>query len=416
MNSIRLVRHQKSCSDVLNIKDTQCRVLNKIRLTGRTRKNQPLRGVVNMFTSDKPYTFDSVVRMVLGLVFVVGMIWLLGFLSSALVPFVSALLLAYLLNPFTTLIQRVVRNRGLAVFITMAGLVGLVVGIVWIVVPMMASEFTHMGRVLTDLANNAEFANRVRENLPDDIWKWLQSFAQDKDIQAFFTSDGATSVLDGVMDKVLPGITGFLKGTASFLAGFLGVGIIILYVVFLLADFGKIKENWKEYLPGLYRERIASFLSEFEHTMSLYFRGQVTVALLVGVLMSIGFVIIGLPLAVALGMFIGILNIAPYLGTIGIVPAVLLAAISSLEAGESPWMGIGLVLLVISVVQVIQDGILVPKIQGESLGLSPWMIILALSIWGKLLGFLGLLIALPMTCLCLSYYRQMLARREVVVE
>jgi len=365
-----------------------------------------------MFASDKPYTFDSVVRMVLGLTFFVGLIWLLGFLSSALVPFVTALLLAYLINPFTTWIQGIIKSRGLAVLLSMLALVGVIGGAIWLVVPMMAAEFSHMGRVLTDLASNAEFANRVQAYLPDDLWKWVQDAAQNKEIQDFFTSDGAVGTAKAVMGKMVPGITGVLKGTANFLAGLLGFGIILLYTIFLLADFGRIQESWQNYLPAKYRESTVSFLKEFERTMSLYFRGQVTVALLVGVLMSIGFVIIGLPLAVALGMLIGILNIAPYLGTLGIIPAVFLAALNALEAGETPWLGIGLVLLVISVVQIIQDGILVPKIQGESLGLSPWMILLALSVWGKLLGFLGLLIALPMTCLCLSYYRRLLAERD----
>jgi predicted PurR-regulated permease PerM len=140
----------------------------------------------------------------------------------------------------------------------------------------------------------------------------------------------------------------------------------------------------------------------------------VIIAMLVGALLSVGFAIIGLPMAVILGMFIGILNIAPYLGTLGLIPAVILAGLDSLEAGQAPWIGIALVLAVFAVVQAIQEIVLIPKIQGESLGLSPWLILLALSVWGKLLGFLGLLIALPMTCLCLSYYRRMLAGRAPV--
>lgn len=365
-----------------------------------------------MITSDKPYTLDRVVRMVLTTGFFVGLVWLLGYLSSALVPFVTALLIAYLLNPITLWIQKIVKNRGIAVFLSVTAVLAIFMGIIIVLVPMMVSEFAHMGRVIRDIATNAEFANRVHAFLPEEVWQWLQSATRDKDIQAFFTSDGAINAMKEAMGKVLPGIKGVLAGTASIIGGFLGMGIVMLYMIFLLADFGKIQANWQRYIPGQYRDSVVVFLEEFERTMSLYFRGQVTVALLVGVLLSIGFLLIGLPMGLALGMLIGVLNIAPYLGTLGIIPAVLLAAISSLEQGTSPWGGIALCLLVISVVQVIQDGYLVPKIQGESLGLSPWMILLSLSIWGKLLGFLGLLIALPMTCLCLSYYRQILARKE----
>lgn len=366
-----------------------------------------------MITSDKPYTLDSVVRLVLGAVFFIGMIWLLGFLSSALIPFVSALLLAYLLNPLASLIERGVKSRGMAVFVTLIGLTSLFTGLLLIVVPMIASEFSHMGRVLSELANNANFADKVASHLPHEVWAWLKNVADNPEIRDLFTSDGATNAAGSVMDTILPGIKGFAKGSANVLGGFISLGVIILYVVFLLADFGKIKENWQEYLPRQYRAKVSGFLSEFEETMSLYFRGQITIALIVGVLLSLGFVIIGLPLGIVLGMFIGLLNIAPYLGTIGVIPALLLAALDSLEAGESVWVGIGLVIAVFAVVQAIQEIVLVPKIQGKSLGLSPWLIILALSIWGQLLGFLGLLIALPMTCLSLSFYRRMLADQEL---
>lgn len=363
-------------------------------------------------SDDTPYTFDRVVRLVLAVGFTIGLIWLLGYLSSALVPFVSALLLAYLLNPVTSFIQRRVGGRGRAVAIVLIGLLIILAGIVGVIVPLMAAEFSRMGKVLADLASNAEYAQRLREVLPDDIWEWLRNLASNPKVRAVFTSDGASQLVESMADTVLPGIKGFARGTANFLGGFLTLGIILLYVVFLLADFGRIESQWQSYLPKQYRQPVADFLDQFEDVMGRYFRGQITIALLVGVLMSIGFMLIGLPLAIVLGMVIGVLNIAPYLGTIGIIPAVFLGMLGAIQAGDSPWLGAGLALLVMTVVQVIQETLLIPKIQGKSLGLSPWVILLALSIWGKLLGFLGLLIALPMTCLVLAYYRRLLAENE----
>lgn len=365
-----------------------------------------------MLSNDKPYTLDSVIRMILGAGFVAALIWLLGYLSGALIPFVAALLLAYLLNPVTSLMEKGVKSRGVAVGLTLVGLIGVITGLVWLVVPMMAKELSHMGKVLSDLATNPAFSSKVRAYLPDDIWEWLQTYATSPEAKELFTSDGATQLFQSVSDKILPGIKNVARGTASVLSGLLGLGIILLYVIFLLADFGSIQEKWQDYLPANYRQPIAEFLADFESTMSRYFRGQVTIAILVGVLLSVGFVIIDLPLAIVLGMFAGILNIAPYLGVVGIVPATLLAAIGAIESGSSPLVAVGLVLVVFAVVQAIQEAVLVPKIQGQSLGLSPWLILLALSVWGQLLGFLGLLIALPMTCLCLSYYRRLLATRE----
>jgi len=365
-----------------------------------------------MFQSDKPYTLDSVVRMVLGTGFFLGMIWLLGALSSVLVPFVAALLVAYLLNPVTSLIENRVKSRGVAVTLTLVGVFAIVIGLFMVVVPMIVAEFTQMGQVLSELVDNAEFGKKVAEHLPPDVWEWLRKTASDPEVRGLFTSEGAADAAQSVMDTLVPGIKGLARGTANFLSGFLGLGVIILYLIFLLADFGRIRDSWHSYLPKPYRDQVVDFVAEFEDTMSRYFRGQITIALLVGVLMAVGFVLIGLPLGLVLGLLIGVLNIAPYLGAVGIIPAVLLAALDSLEAGESVWVGIGLVVAVMAVVQAIQEIILIPRIQGKSLGLSPWLIILSLSVWGKLLGFLGLLIALPMTCLCLSSYRRLLARRE----
>lgn len=367
-----------------------------------------------MFQSDKPYTFDSVVRMVLGTGFFIGMVWLLGYLSSVLVPFVAALLLAYLLHPVTSFVERYVKSRAVAVGLTLLAVVAATVAIFMVVLPLMAGEFARMGDVLSRLASDSEFGDKVAGHLPPDIWAWLREAVRAPEVRAIFTSDGALGAVKSALGAALPGLKGVAMGAWNVVAGVAGLFIILLYVVFLLADFGRISRTWQDYLPERYREGVTGFLAEFEKTMGLYFRGQIVVCLIVGVLMSTGFVIIGMPLGIMVGMLIGILNIAPYLGLLGTVPAVLLAGLNSLEAGEPVWIGIGLAVAVMCVVQVIQDGVLVPHIQGESLGLSPWLILLSLSVWGKLLGFLGLLIALPMTCLCLSWYRRLLARREPV--
>jgi predicted PurR-regulated permease PerM len=123
--------------------------------------------------------------------------------------------------------------------------------------------------------------------------------------------------------------------------------------------------------------------------------------------------IIGMPMAILLGLFIGLLNMVPYLQIIGLIPAFLLALVHALETGGNLWTMLALTGLVFVVVQIIQDAILVPRIMGKEMGLSPAMILLSLSIWGKLLGIFGLLIALPMTCLLVAYYRRFLTRAEV---
>ena len=151
---------------------------------------------------------------------------------------------------------------------------------------------------------------------------------------------------------------------------------------------------------------------DIKEGMNRYFRGQTLVAFCVGVLFSIGFLIIDFPLAIGLGMLIGLLNLVPYLQVIGFVPTLLLAVLKTSDTGGNFWLILGSALLVFVVVQIIQDGFLVPRIMGKVTGLNPAIILLSLSIWGSLLGMIGMIIALPLTTLMLSYYRRYIILRE----
>ena len=157
-------------------------------------------------------------------------------------------------------------------------------------------------------------------------------------------------------------------------------------------------------------------MEDVEYTMNRYFRGQALIALCVGVLLAIGFKIIDFPLAVTLGLFIGVLNMIPYMQTIGIIPMLILALLRSAETGENFWIIFGLALLVLGIVQMIQDLFLTPRIMGKAMGLNPAIILLSLSIWGTLLGFIGLIVALPLTTLCLSYYKRFILQDDKGME
>lgn len=146
--------------------------------------------------------------------------------------------------------------------------------------------------------------------------------------------------------------------------------------------------------------------------MNRYFRGQALVAFCVGILFSIGFLIIDFPMAIALGLFIGALNMVPYLQIIGFLPTVILAILKAADTGENFWVILAGALVVFIVVQAIQDGFLVPRIMGKITGLNPAIILLSLSIWGSLLGMLGMIIALPLTTLMLSYYQRFIINKE----
>lgn len=359
---------------------------------------------------NKPYTFDRVVRIGIGVAIVWGVVWLLAHLSDVLLPFAAAFLGAYLLDPIVVRVQKRVSNRIAAVALTLGAVFLVLVLLCWWLVPMVFREIGHMAKVVHGVTQNSELAQRAKEKLPEDVWAALQDLAQKEDVKEFLKTDSFTSFISFVGRRVLPEAWGFLSGTFGQILFILtGITLFLLYTVFLLMDYQKAKGDWTGLIPPQYREAIVNFLTDADAAMNRYFRAQAVIAMIMSVLFIIGFQLIGLPMAVLLGIFCGMLNMVPYLQVAGIPPAFALSLVHSLESGSSIWMGLLLTMLVFVVVQGVQDTLLTPKIMGDVTGLSPAMILLSLSVWGKLLGMLGLLIAIPMTCLCLAYYRRLIA-------
>jgi len=355
----------------------------------------------------RPYTLDRIVRILLSVGILVGVIWLIGYLSDVLIPFAVALLLAYLTNPLVTLVQKKIPNRAAALFISLLGLIAVTVLLCLLVIPMIAGEIVQMGRIVTDLVNNSDLAEKASQQLPADLWQVINNFFARPEIKNFFKDINIWKIGKIAAQKVLPGVWGLITGTASFLVGLIGLFVIGLYFIFLLLDYETLR-GWKNLVPPAHRDSIVGFVNDFESAMSNYFRGQAAVASICGVLFALGFALIGLPLGILLGLFIGLLNMIPYLQILGLIPAGLLALVHAVQSGTNIWMVLGLTGLVFVVVQIIQDVILVPKIMGKVTGLNPAMMMLSLTIWGKLLGLLGMIIALPVTYLLLVYYRRLI--------
>jgi len=281
-----------------------------------------------------------------------------------------------------------------------------------LVTPMVIHQIQHMGALASNLITNSELAAKAKLMLPDDIWRALFDYVSKEDVQKFFKPDSVWKLAEPMAKKVFPGIWGVISGAAGFLLGIVGLTVIVLYLIFLLADYQSVKEGWKKLIPPAHREAVVGFVYEFDASMNRYFRAQAAVASIVGILFAIGFTLIGLPMGILLGLFIGLLNMVPYLQVVGLIPASLLAMVHALETDQSIWLVLGLTALVFAVIQIIQDAFLTPKIMGKVTGMSPAIIMLSLSVWGKILGMLGLLIALPVTALLHAYYKKFIIKED----
>jgi predicted PurR-regulated permease PerM len=357
---------------------------------------------------DREFTFDRVVR----LIFVLGLIWggiqVLSYLSDVLVPFAAALLLAYLMHPLVDRVQRSVKNRGLAVFLTLAATLALITALSWVFVPRIASEFSRMTDLVADFASDPEVARRAADQIHPKIVEAAKDLLASEELEKYLEEQDLGAAATQLAKRLLPGLWKFVAGTASVLLGVLGAAIILLYLFFLLLDYSKISEGWKCLLPEKYQGPVGDFLHDFEDGMSRYFRGQAIIAGTVGVLFAVGFSIIGLPMGILFGLFVGLLNMVPYLQLVAFIPALFLCLIQTLDAGTGFWIVLGQTALVFAVVQSIQEAVLIPRIMGRIMGMAPALLLLSLSVWGKLLGLLGLLIALPATVLIFAYYRRFL--------
>ncbi len=356
--------------------------------------------------SDSPFTFDRVVRIAIAVAVIWLLISLVAYLSDVLIPFAVALLLAYLINPLTSWLQRIlpVKARIVSVLLSLTIILGALVLFLSILIPMVASEITQMQKLLSGMVNADQWQATLQAYVPEEIRIYIADLVRIEELIQLLNFENIRVFIQ----QILPGVWGVFSGTISFVIGLAVVIVILLYLVFILLDFDEISEGWKNLIPEQYKQVVLDVVSDFTKAMRIYFRAQALIAFIVGLLFALGFWLIGLPMGILLGLFIGLLNMVPYLQVVGLIPAVLFAIAGSLGAGESIWIMLALVLAVFAVVQIIQDALLVPRIMGKATGFNPAVILLSLSVWGKLLGILGLLIALPVTFLIHSYYKRFL--------
>ena len=354
----------------------------------------------------KKITFDSFIRAVILGAIIIGVLMLLKRLSGVLLPFFLAWLIAYLIYPLVSFFQHKLRLKNRIISIFCALLTLTVIGSVafYLLVPPMIQEFLRVKDLLIEYFSTTHTASNVPTTLSEFI-------RQNIDLHILEQMFSQENILDALKVTV-PKLWSLISESINLLFGFFTVFLILLYIVFILLDYESISEGWAHLMPKKYRKTVTGILNDVKDGMNRYFRGQALVALCVGILFSIGFLIIDFPLAIGLGLFIGALNMVPYLQIIGFVPTIMLAILKAADTGDNFWIIIAPAAAVFIVVQIIQDGYLVPRIMGKITGLNPAIILLSLSIWGSLMGMLGMIIALPLTTLMLSYYQRYIINQE----
>lgn len=345
--------------------------------------------------------FDRFVRGLLFLAVITVLVLGLRWLSPVLIPFFAAWAIAWILAPVVNFFQNTcrLRSRVLSVLITLALLIGLGCAVAWLIIPPLIDGVTQIKEALLSYLASGHIRN---VHLPEWLDHLMQQWLDQEKIQSMLRSDNLMKTIR----ETLPHVWNMLVSTANLVMSLVGAAFGALYLFFLLLDYDYYTTAWINWLPRAQRNFFRRLSEDLGRNMRGYFRGQALVALSNCVMFTLGFWIIGLPMPLGMGLFVGLISFIPYVQVVGFAPAAVLALMEMSDTGRSFWGLMALVLLVYIVVQVLQDTVFTPRIMGKIMGLSSAMVLLSLSIWSYMAGIIGLIIALPLTTIILAYYKR----------
>lgn len=322
--------------------------------------------------------------------------WFLYHYSALLGPFFVAAIIAYLLAPLVAWLEGRGLRRGMAILVATLPFLALVVLVIVIALPQMVAQagelvgrLPQFGQKLVGLLEGTRDRLLTFRLLTDDQRLWLQNLSADN-IGTILQQNS-----DVIAGRLWSWALSLLRHLWSIfgLLGYLVVTPVVMF--YLLTDWRPMLVSAESLIPPGRRETIVGFIDRYDEALGGFIRGQLIEATLVAVITTIGLMILGVPSALFLGATAGLFNLIPYVGiVISAVPALIIALTM-----ENPLGGLWRVALVYGVVQFIDGHITGPRIVGQSAGLHPLWVMLALAIGGATMGFIGLLLAVPLAIL-----------------
>ena len=348
------------------------------------------------------WNIDRIVWLILGLLLAGALIWLVKYLKEALLPFFVACAIAYLMQPLLGYNQRILRRKGrvLASIMTVLEVTIVIGGILWATIPSIVSQLAELSKIMADIS-----AGRIK--LPSELAPIVHL------VDKYLNPDYLYATLSEIrFETIITKGSSLLESSIDVIIHCLAWALTLIYVLFILIDYPEIVSGFEKIVPLKYRPKFVVILRDIGNRMDHYFRGQGLVALCAMVLYSVGFLIVGLPLAIPMGVLVGILYMIPYFQYVTLIPVALICFIYSLGGSFDFWPELGKCLLVYVMSQCTCDYLITPHVMGRELGLNPAIILLSLSVWGSLLGIIGMIIALPVTALLMTYYEHYISNKK----
>lgn len=269
----------------------------------------------------QPYTFDRVVRILFSVCGILVVIYLLDLLKGVLLPFLVACLICYILEPVVKWNMRWMhlRSRFLPVVATLLEAAAVLMLFCWFFVPYIVKECQQMTEVVRAYASEQIHLPYISESIHRFI---IENVDFNRLARMLSREEWIALIRNTVASS-----WNFLTSGVAFIASIVSWMVVILYVLFIMLDYERLMLSFRQLVPHNHRRRVYRITSDIKHTMSRYFRGQFLIAAIVGILFALGFMLIGLPMGVVLGLFIGVLNLVPYLQLISLPITALLCLV-----------------------------------------------------------------------------------------
>ena len=334
-------------------------------------------------------------------------LWFFYSILGRLTPFIVAFLLAYLLNPAVTWLEKKGIPRWASSLAAILLMVGGVVLLILFGMPVVVQQFNDILKAIGNIVQ--DFADLLRSG---KIFDFLAGYGLPVEGARDVISKNISPRLESLLTALFGGVFGFLTGVSDIVLQLVNAVIVPVLLFYILMDFPHILDRGAALVPVHRREAALAFGRRVDNLMGRYFRGAITVAIIQGTISSIGLTLIGVRYSVALGIITGLLTLIPFFGIIvSLVVSSIVAAIS-----DAPVLlkVLGVIALFLSQ-NLLETTVLSPKIVGRQVGLHPVALLLALLVFGFFLGFLGLVIAVPTTSLLMAIWKDWHANRPTIV-
>lgn len=316
-------------------------------------------------------------RLFLLMVSIAGLYFLYR-VRTIMVPFIFAFFLAYILNPMVQYVENKKVPRSFAILIVYMIVFSLLTGTVIFGVPLLINELNKLGHAIPVLAG--EINNIIKR-----VDNRYSSFVM-PDVIKSIIGERIRDVESGLVEVVRAGTT----TVVNLLSYLICLIVAPVFAFYILKDFGRIRDAFELTIPRNYRSDVMAIIRDFDEIISGFIRGHLVISAIVGTLTGVGMYFIGADFYLIIGITAAIAELIPYIGPfITSVPAIALALLVSKQTAVYA-------VIVILIVQQLENSVISPKILGHNLGLHPLVIIFALLAGGELMGFIGLLIGVPL--------------------